>query len=221
MLFDACYEKFMQLQLQTRSGESQRRLQDGHGHAEKLFLEQVWWPAVGRFDFLHAEYPISDFKDGDRYLDFAYIRGNHLVCIEIDGYKAHHKDINRWQFADQLTRQNHLILDGWKVLRFAYDEMKEKPRRCQQLILQMMGSWFGEEQADPALSLEEKEILRIAGQTGEPLLPKTISQRLHISRNHAGKLLRKLVQMELLQPASGTTRICSYKLSGKHRSYYE
>ncbi|MGO4272348.1 hypothetical protein AB4Z22_21325 [Paenibacillus sp. TAF58] len=95
MLFDACYEKFMQLQLQTWSGESQRRLQDGHGHAEKLFLEQVWWPAVGRFDFLHAEYPISDFKDGDRYLDFAYIRGNHLVCIEIDGYKAHHKEINR------------------------------------------------------------------------------------------------------------------------------
>ena len=101
--------------------------------------------------------------------------GTHLVCIEIDGYKAHHKDINRWQFADQLTRQNHLILDGWKVLRFAYDEMKEKPRRCQQLILQMMGSWFGEEQSGPVLSLEEKEILRIAGQTNEPLLPKTIS----------------------------------------------
>lgn len=75
----------MQLQLQTRSGESQRRLQDGHGHAEKLFLEQVWWPAVGRFDFLHAEYPISDFKDGDRYLDFAYIRGTHVknVCVRI------------------------------------------------------------------------------------------------------------------------------------------
>ncbi|MDQ0896778.1 hypothetical protein QFZ80_000606 [Paenibacillus sp. V4I7] len=35
MLFDACYEKFMQLQLQTRSGESLRRLQEGHGHAEK------------------------------------------------------------------------------------------------------------------------------------------------------------------------------------------
>jgi hypothetical protein len=164
--------------------------------------------------------PISDFKDGDRYLDFAYIRGIHFVCIEIDGYKAHHKDINRWQFADQLTRQNHLILDGWKVLRFAYAEMKEKPRRCQQLILQMMGSWFGEEYLGPALTLEEKEILRIAGQTGEPLLPKTISQRLHISRNHAGKLLRKLAQMELLQPTSGTTRIRSYKLSGTHRALY-
>ncbi|WP_261303298.1 hypothetical protein [Paenibacillus andongensis] len=73
MLFDASYEKFMHLQMKTRSGESLRRLQEGHGHAEKLFLEQVWWPAVGRFDFLHAEYQVSDFKDGDRYLDFAFI----------------------------------------------------------------------------------------------------------------------------------------------------
>jgi very-short-patch-repair endonuclease len=219
MLFDACYEKFMQLQLQTRSGEYLRRLQEGHGHAEKLFLEQVWWPAVGRFDFLHAEYQISDFKDGVRFLDFAYIRGTHLVCIEIDGYKAHHQDLNRWQFTDQLTRQNHLILDGWKVLRFAYDEIKEKPRRCQQLILQMMGSWFGEDYAGPALTLEEKEILRIVGQTHDPLLPKIIAERLRISRNHAGKLLRKLAQMGILQPASGTTRIRSYKLSGTLRAY--
>jgi very-short-patch-repair endonuclease len=220
MPFDASYEKFMQTHLHSRSGEALRRLQEGHGHAEKLFLEQVWWPAVGRFDFLRAEYQVSDFKDGVRYLDFAYIRGTHLVCIEIDGYNAHHKDLNRWQFADQLTRQNHLILDGWKILRFAYDEVKEKPRRCQQLILQMMGRWFGEEHSSIALTLEEREILRIAGQTNEPLLPKTISLRLHISRNHAGKLLRRLAQMELLRPASGRTRIRSYILSGTHQTIY-
>lgn len=221
MLFDACYEIFLQMQLQTRTGDSLRRLQDGHGHAEKLFLKQVWFPAVGKFDSLHAEYQISDFKDGVRYLDFAYKRGIHLVCIEIDGYSSHHKDMNRWQFADHLTRQNHLILDGWKVLRFAYDEIKEKPRKCQQLILQMMGSWFGEEHAAPSLTLEEKEILRIAGQTNDPLLPKIISQKLSISRNHAGSLLRRLAHAGLLVPASGTTRIRSYKLSNTHRVYYQ
>ncbi|TXK81008.1 response regulator transcription factor [Paenibacillus sp. N3.4] len=106
------------------------------------------------------------------------------------------------------------------MLRFAYDDIKEKPRRCQQLILQMMGSWFGEEHSGPALTLEEREILRIAGQSNEPLLPKTISQRLHISRNHAGKLLRRLAHMELLRPASGTTCIRSYTLSGIHRGFY-
>ncbi|CAH1191426.1 hypothetical protein PAECIP111891_00001 [Paenibacillus allorhizoplanae] len=215
MSFNQFYEEFIQFQLRERSGEALRRLQEGHGHAEKMFLEVIWWPAVGKFEFLHAEYPISDFKDGVRYLDFAYMRGTHLVCIEIDGYKAHHTDLNRWQFADQLTRQNHLVLDGWKILRFSYDEIKEKPRRCQQLILQMMGSWFGEGNSGPALTLEEREILRIAAQSYAPLLPKTVSEQLHISRNHAGKLLRRLVQLEKLMPSSGTHRIRSYKLPHK------
>ncbi|WP_284641498.1 DUF559 domain-containing protein [Paenibacillus silviterrae] len=164
------------------------------------------------FDDLFPEYPVSDFKDGIRYLDFAYIRGVHLICIEIDGYKAHHSDLNRWQFADQLTRQNHLVLDGWKVLRFAYDEIKDKPRRCQQLILQMMGCWFSESQTVLELTLEEKEVLRIAGYHHEALTPTTVAQRLRVSRNHAGKLLRRLAQLDLLRPASGTTRIRSYTL---------
>jgi hypothetical protein len=220
MSFESSYDKFIATQLQSRSGETLRRLQEGHGHAEKLFLEQIWWPAVGHFDDLHAEYPISDFKDGVRYLDFAYIRGAHFVCIEIDGYSAHHRDLTRWQFADQLTRQNHLVLDGWKVLRFAYDEIKERPRRCQQLLLQMMGCWFYEKPPGPELTLEDREILRIAGQIHEPLLPKTVCERLGISKNHAGKLLRRLVQLELLQPASGTTRVRSYMLSATHRVFH-
>ncbi|MGG1552092.1 DUF559 domain-containing protein [Paenibacillus ferrarius] len=189
---------------------------EGHGHAEKLFLEQVWWPAIGRFDDLQAEYEVSDFKDGVRYLDFAYVRGNYRVCIEIDGYGAHHRELNRWQFADQLTRQNHLILDGWKILRFAYDDIREKPRRCQQLILQMMGSWFGEGQGRMKLSLEQKEILRIASQSSEPLVPVAVAERLGVSRIHAGKLLRSLVELGLLQPASGSRRIRSYALTGKY-----
>ena len=39
MLFNETYKKFMQLQLQARIGESLRRLQEGHAHAEKMFLE--------------------------------------------------------------------------------------------------------------------------------------------------------------------------------------
>ncbi|MGG1514340.1 DUF559 domain-containing protein [Paenibacillus oryzisoli] len=216
MKFDVTYETFMEVQARSRSGEALRRLLEGHRHAEKLFLEEVWWPAVGRFDDLHAEYEISDFKDGVRYLDFAYVRGNYRVCIEIDGYGAHHRELNRWQFADQLTRQNHLVLDGWKVLRFAYDDIREKPRRCQQLILQMLGSWFGEGQAMMTLSLEQKEILRIASQSSGPLQPAEVIKRLQVSRNYAGKLLRSLVQLGLLQPASGSRRIRSYKLTGKY-----
>jgi very-short-patch-repair endonuclease len=47
--------------------------------------------------------------------------------------------LSRQQFSDQLIRQNHLIIDGWKVLRFSLDDVKERPRMCEQLVQQFMG----------------------------------------------------------------------------------
>ncbi|WP_252183434.1 hypothetical protein [Rossellomorea vietnamensis] len=77
------------------------------------------------FRFLHPEYEINDFKDGKRYLDFAYIRPTMQICFEIDGYGPHLQKISRWQFSDSLERQNQLVIDGWTVIRFSYgNEMK-------------------------------------------------------------------------------------------------
>jgi hypothetical protein len=62
--FDIAYNDFIKKHKKQRRGERLRRLTEGHGHAEKLFMEQVWWPAFGHFDNLHPEYEINDFKDG-------------------------------------------------------------------------------------------------------------------------------------------------------------
>jgi hypothetical protein len=119
------------MHLLERQGENKRRLEQGIGHAEKLFLEAVWYPAFHEMDGLYPEYEIADFRDGVRFLDFAYLKAGLRLAIEIDGYRAHSADLSRWQFSDSLMRQNHLILDGWKLLRFSYDDIKEKPRMCQ------------------------------------------------------------------------------------------
>ncbi|MFD2610848.1 hypothetical protein [Paenibacillus gansuensis] len=58
------------------TGERLRRLGE-HGHAEVMFLDKVWWPAVGSFDHLLAEWEVEDSR-GSRFLDFAYIRTPHL-----------------------------------------------------------------------------------------------------------------------------------------------
>ncbi|TMV49655.1 DNA-binding response regulator [Paenibacillus mesophilus] len=186
MSYEAYYERFM-LRHMEEAGEMRcRRLKDGLGHAEKLFLQQVWWPAVGHFDYLHPEYEVMDFKDGVRYLDFAYIRAPYQVCIEIDGYGPHGRDLSRWQFADNLLRQNHLVLDGWKVLRFAYDELTDKPRRCQQTVQQLLGRWYGDTHAPTELGISERS---------------------------ARTILHRLVQAGYLLPASGAARIRSYRLN--------
>lgn len=44
MNYGQAHEAFMSRHLAARSGERLGRLKRGHGHAEKLFLHNVWWP---------------------------------------------------------------------------------------------------------------------------------------------------------------------------------
>jgi very-short-patch-repair endonuclease len=214
MGFEEVYALFMINQLKTRKGEAKRRLKEGHGHAEKLFLELVWWPIFRHFDYLFPEFEVRDFQDGYRYLDFAFIYLSFRVCFEIDGFGPHSRDMNRRQFADQLLRQNHLVLDGWIVFRFSYDDIRDRPRQCQQIILQMMGRWFGDAKDELNLTVHEKEIVRLAKRTIKPITPITVSQHLGICRRNAQKQLHQLVEKQVLIPeqSGNGIRIRAYRL---------
>ncbi|MCL6459213.1 MAG: DNA-binding response regulator [Gorillibacterium sp.] len=209
-MFEHYYEAWLKQHEEQRKGESRRRLKEGHSHAEKSFIQEVWWPAVGSLEHLHPEYEIADFRDGTRYLDFAYLRPPHKVCFEIDGYGPHSREVSRWQFADQLTRQNHLQLDGWKIIRFSYDEVKEKPRRCQQMIQQILGRWYGTEQIN--LPLKQREIVKQAMRYKQPFCAKDVCGWLEVKPEHARILLHGLANDGILEPVSGVKRITRYIL---------
>jgi len=212
MGFEEEYKAFMHAHVQVRSGERLRRLQEGHNQAERMFLSQVWWPLFYHFRSLHPEYEVNDFKDGKRYLDFAYIRPAIRICFEIDGYGPHLKNISRWQFSDSLERQNQLVIDGWTVIRFSYDQVKEQPRRCQQIVQQVIGRWLGDELDQTPLSFIEREVLRLAIRKGEAIFPKEVKNYLNLSEKTVKKVLSQLVDKKKLIPESGTIRIRSYRL---------
>ncbi|KPL58237.1 hypothetical protein [Rossellomorea vietnamensis] len=212
MGFEEEYQAFLNIHIQERNGERLRRLQVGHNQAEILFLKQVWWPSFFHFQYLHPEYEIDDFKDGKRYLDFAYIRPAIRICFEVDGYGPHLKNISRWQFSDSLERQNQLVMDGWTVIRFSYDQVKEKPRRCQQVVQQVIGRWLGDELDQTTLSYAEKEVLRLAIQKGKTISPIEVEKYMKISDKTVKKLLSQLVEKKMLIPSSGIKRIRSYRL---------
>ncbi|MRX74403.1 DNA-binding response regulator [Bacillus lacus] len=218
MEFEKDYQAFMKFHLQARTGERLRRLEEGHNQAELLFLEQVWWPIFQHFRHLHPEYEVHDFKDANRYLDFAYVRHPIRICFEVDGYGPHLKNVSRWQFSDSLERQNQLVIDGWAVIRFSYDQVKEKPRLCQQIVQQVIGRWLGDELDQTTLSIVEKEVLRLAIRKEEPISPKEIEKYLKLSDKTVKKVLSQLVQKKMLLPASGVVRIRSYRpgTEGKH-----
>lgn len=215
MNFDQAYEAFLGDYAGRRKGERRRRLLEGHAHAEKCFLQEVWWPVFKSFDHLHPEYEIADFKDGVRYLDFAFIRGQLRLALEIDGYGPHWRNISRAQFSDHLMRQNHLLMDGWKLLRFSYDDLTERPLYCQQLVQQFMGIWMnGMPHSGEGLSAEQREIIRFASGIARPIEPNDVCRLLGVQKAKARKLLHSLVELEWLAPdGGGTVRIRRYRLN--------
>lgn len=212
MGFEEEYQAFMNAHLQARTGERLRRLQEGHKQAEMLFLKQVWWPLFYQFKFLHPEYEVDDYKGSKRYLDFAYIRPDIRICLEVDGYGPHLKNISRWQFSDNLERQNQLVIDRWTVIRFSFDQVKENPRRCQQVVQQVIVRWLSDELDQTSLSFLEKEVLRLVIRKGEDISPTEVKKYLKLSDKTVKKILSQLVEKKMLTPASGTKRIRSYRL---------
>ncbi|WP_240489228.1 DNA-binding response regulator [Cohnella thermotolerans] len=205
------YTSWLERHMRNGKGDAKLRLAN-HGHAEQMFLARVWWPAFGKLEALYPEYEVRDFKDGWRYLDFAYLSQGMKVCIEIDGYGPHWRDVDRWKFADNLMRQNHLVIDGWLVLRFSYDDIVEKPRRCQQVLQQLLGkrSIIGFE-AMPALTPIESAIARMAFGSRESIKPEHVASSFGIYRKTAAKHLKSLVAKGYLLPAKPSVkRVYSY-----------
>jgi hypothetical protein len=209
--FETHYDAWMKRQIAASAGERRRRLQE-HGYLERKLLQNVWWPAVGSFEHLHAEYEVADFKDGVRFLDFAYLRMPHRICLEADGFGPHARYADRHKFSDDLTRQNHLVIDDWRVLRFSADDIENHPRKCQQVVLQLLGRLFGGRDPYVELPVMKREILRYAAFSPGPVKPSEIQGLLGVGDKTARKLLRELAGDGYLEPVNGTRRFHSYQL---------
>ncbi|GLX68270.1 DNA-binding response regulator [Paenibacillus glycanilyticus] len=213
MSYEEVFNSWYEDHLKRRNGENKRRLAEGVSHEGKLFLDKVWWPAFLQFDHLYPEFELIDFREGRRYLDFAYVDDVLRLAIEVDGYNTHAAGVSRWQFSDNLARQNHLVIDGWDVLRFSYDDVKDKPRICIQTLQQYFGSRLGRPRTDEVSADEilEAEILKYAMRLGRPLRPIDVRAHLQIGEKRTRTLLHSmLANNKLLKHGSGEKRVRCY-----------
>lgn len=201
------YERWMEDHLKQRKGEERRRLEEGHQYAERLFASQIWLPAVGHFEFLHPEYALTDFRDKQRFVDFAYIRPPYQICFEIDGYGPHAQQISRRSFADGLMRQNQLILDDWLVFRFSVDDLEQQQRRCQQMILHILGKLYsGIPIQSTPLTPREAQLYQLIVELGTAVTPIQLAEKLEITRIHVQRLLRSIHAKGYIQAANETSK---------------
>jgi len=216
MNFDQAFERFMEKHLNEAQGLRRERLKKGLGYGEMLFLRNGWWEAFGNLDHLYPEFMVSDWQEGVRFLDFAYIRPPYYMDFEIDGYTPHHTKLDRRGFEDERDRQNYLVMDHWRVFRFSVDKLRDRPRDCQRQLRLIMGIFYGDEEtAVPTLTRQELMILHHAGIHGDSFTPGEVSAWLGISGRQARTYLHRLADLGYIEPARGSKRIRAYRLASR------
>lgn len=173
---------------------------------------------MGSFDYLYAEYEVPGFGEGSFFIDHAYLRPPHKVGWEIDDFSTHGQHASRRTFEYERERQNLLVLDGWTVFRLPLDMIRERPRKCQQFVLQTLGRLYGDFGADKeiTLPLKQREILRFAHKLQRPFTPADIRVLLGTGDKLTRLLLHDLAMKGWLDAASGTQRVRSFQLRKRH-----
>ncbi len=102
---------------------------------EQTFVEDIFYPYAGEngLDFLQAQTPFDDSQCRTRKLDFTISTNRYRYVIEIDGYTYHAEGALRVTpeyFDDLLMKHNDLILNGYILIRFSYNQIRNHPDVC-------------------------------------------------------------------------------------------
>ena len=215
MEFEQAHSSFMEAHTNVRTGERRGRLLRGHNYAEKLFLQNVWWPLFESLEHLHPEYEVYDWNRKSQFLDFAFLPQNGTrFGIECDGYQSHIKDMDREKFNYALNRDTFLTGMGWKMLHFSFDDIQQRPEVCRMLMQLALAPYLarGKSGGEQLLSAE-RDVLRLAWQISRPLRPKDLIESLHINYRTAHKLLVALSHKGLLKPVAAKERVRYYEVN--------
>ncbi|MGO4693865.1 hypothetical protein AB4Z50_06260 [Paenibacillus sp. 2TAB26] len=214
MEFAEEHEKWLKKHLRASKGEHKSRLQRGHGHGERLFLKQVWWPMMGSFDHLHPEYEVVDWRGNPFYIDLVWQRGATRFAFEIKGYGPHVQNTDRIRYRRELNRETFLQVLGYRVVSIPYDELEEKPQLIVSLLQSLLAPYLVTHTQEQNMTRFERELLHYAFRSNKNIRPADVMKEFHINRRTAVKYLKRLCDIGKLRPVvSGKgIRIISYEL---------
>lgn len=214
MAFAEEHEKWLKKHLRGRKGEHRSRLQRGHGHGERLFLEQVWWPMMGSLEYLHPEYEVVDWRGNPFYIDLVWKRGATWFAFEIKGYGPHVQNTDRIRYRRELNRETFLQVLGYRVVSIPYDELEEKPQLIASLLQSLLAPHLATNTQEQRLSRLERELLHMVYRSNKAIRPIDVMKAFQINHRTAIKYLKMLGDKGKLSPVKSGKgiRIISYEL---------
>lgn len=95
--------------------------------SEKLFISEFLYPILGKenIKYVIPQYSFIDSEGKNRRIDFAIIKDNKRVALEVNGETYHAEGIiPNEMFDDNLFRQNEILNARYKLLRFSYSQLQ-------------------------------------------------------------------------------------------------
>lgn len=213
MDFEQAHNAWIERHLSLRSGERKGRLARGHRYAEKLLLQNVWWPLFGNFEHLHPEYEVYDWNRKSQFLDFAFLPPFGRFGLEVDGFQSHVKEMDREKFSYALNRDTFLTGMGWKMIHFSFDDVQQRPEVCIMLLQMLIGPYLIRSRSAGPITAAEKDVLQLAWSLGRPIRAKDVADACQVNYRTARKRLQALVHLGALRPIVRSKYASSYELN--------
>jgi hypothetical protein len=95
--------------------------------SEKLFVTDFLYPILGKnIKYVVPQYPFIDSEGRNRKIDFAFVKDDKKLALEVNGETYHAEGIiPNEMFDDNLFRQNEILSHRWSLLRFSYNQLQE------------------------------------------------------------------------------------------------
>jgi len=139
--------------------------------AEDLFIEifsEVF--GVDKTRYLFIQYPVVDIYGRNRFIDFALECGFEKIAIEIDGERFHSPyKVNESKYFDDLTKQNSLVYQNWKVYRWAYKQLKDQREKVKDELLTFLGDLPYFRELEEFLPKQKGKVLELRAHQQEAL----------------------------------------------------
>jgi hypothetical protein len=200
-------------------------VKDEDGWSEGIVTRKLSFSGTcgGRFSAACISFtPMSDWRGRSYFADFAWLPGHLKLLIEIKGYAAHVRDMDRQKYCNELNRETFLYGMGFQVVSFAYDDVEQRPEVCITLLKLVISRY---QAAAPPVSravLAERELIRLAIQLTGTVRPIDVARHCGVDHRTAVLMLHKLVKKGwlLAKPVGAGERVIAYELAKGVLEYF-
>ncbi|WP_276355955.1 hypothetical protein [Cohnella caldifontis] len=213
--FEREFNRLLEAQKQAATGQRLEMLCRDLSSTKQM-LQVTVWPVLKSLESIILEFELVSRSGIKVYIDGLETRAG--LALESEGFAVHAQNISRERFAFEKRKVRTIASYGYMYTPFSRDELEGKPDECQSSFAELIGRYagYGWNQLYSELNVYEREVLRYGKRLLRPLKPADVQFCLGCGRTFGTKVLRSLLDKELLLPGGeGVHRFRQYLLAEK------